>query len=144
MASLLSMQPQLWVKILLLKFHTGMIKQLILIYMKKVNKMACFEILILLPSRSVKIHISDEMYNVHCEKSSPAMKVIWKENIKCDDININNLPYLIVLLNSINQQPYLYIRSGISALHINICYLISPWPDHQGDDIVNYFHTGLQ
>ncbi len=57
---------------------------------------------------------------------------------------IYNLPYLILLLNSINQPPYLYVRSGIFALHINVRYLISPWPDNRGDDTVNYVHTGLQ
>ncbi len=38
----------------------------------------------------------------------------------------HNLTYLIVPLNSINQPLYLYIRSVISALHINVRNLISP------------------
>ncbi len=46
-------------------------------------------------------------------------------------------------LNPVNQPPYLYIKSGISALHINVRYL-PLWPDHHCDGAVNYVHTGLQ
>ncbi len=59
--------------------------------------------------------------------SSPAMTVIWKYNIYLKQYKNKYLPYLIVPLNPVNQPPYLYIKSVISALHINVSYLIYPF-----------------
>ncbi len=53
-----------------------------------------------------------------------------------------NLSYLIMLLNSISLPQYLYLRSSMCALHINIRYLHSPLSDHRVvvDELCSYSH----